>query len=238
MIDKIEFELEVTADLDNYNRWIAEIFYPYTGGSLVEIGAGIGTFSALFTSKFEKLTLIEPSPKLFKHLKERFSDNNQITVKQHSLSITFLNSEKDRFNSALMVNVLEHIENDTNALKLLSDVLKPGGYLLIFVPALQSLYSDFDQAVGHYRRYHRKDLAQIVESAGFEIIKLKYVDWLGAAAWWFLNVVLQSKDINPKAARLYDRIGIPVTRKIESFIDPPFGKNLILIARKSVSKIK
>jgi len=232
MNEEIEFELETTAKLDNYNRWIAENFYPYSGGSLLEIGAGAGTFSALFASKFEKIRLIEPSSKLFKQLKEKFAAQNHITVKQNSLHTEFSNSTREMFNSALMVNVLEHIEDDAAALKMLSNFLLPGGYLLIFVPALQSLYSDFDRAVGHHRRYHRKNLAAIVESAGFEIIKLRYFDWLGAIAWWFINVIFRSKKINTKSAELYDRIGIPITRAIESVITPPFGKNLILIARR------
>jgi predicted SAM-dependent methyltransferase len=136
------------------------------------------------------------------------------------------------FDAALMVNVLEHIKDDKEVLELLHSVLNPNGYLLIFVPALQALYSDFDRAVGHHRRYHLKNLKEITETAGFEILKLGYFDWLGASAWWLVNVILQSKKINPKSAKLYDRIGVPVTRTIERIISPPFGKNLIMVAKK------
>ncbi len=144
----------------------------------------------------------------------------------------FAAAMEETFDAALMVNVLEHIEDDTAALKSLNSVLHPGGHLLIFVPALQSLYSELDRAVGHHRRYHLKDLKRITENAGFDVIKIRYFDWLGATAWWFINVVLRSNNIDANSAKLYDRIGVPVTRTIERIIPPPFGKNLIMIARK------
>ena len=131
-----------------------------------------------------------------------------------------------------MVNVLEHIQNDKGALRMMFNILKPSGYLFIFVPARRSLFSELDKAVGHYRRYQLPDLKQKVEIAGFEIVKLQYLDWLAAAAWWLVNVIFKQKNINVNLAVFYDRFGIPLTRWIESVIKPPFGKNLILVAKK------
>ena len=232
MNKNIPFELETTANLSNYNRWIAESFYPFAHGSLVEIGAGIGTFSELFVDRFDSLTLIEPSSGLCEGLQKRYATENHIEIVQSSLESLIAQPAGKNFDCALMVNVLEHIQNDKDALRMMFNILKLGGYLLIFVPAQQSLFSELDKAVGHYRRYHLPDLKQKVETAGFEIVKLQYLDWLGVAAWWLVNIIFKQKNINANSAVFYDRFGIPLTRWIESVIKPPFGKNLILVAKK------
>ena len=151
---------------------------------------------------------------------------------QSSLESLIVQPAGKKFDCALMVNVLEHIQNDKDALRMMFNILKPGGYLLIFVPAHQSLFSELDRAVGHYRRYHLPDLKQKIETTGFEIVKLQYLDWLGAVAWWLVNVIFKQKNIDANPAVFYDRFGIPLTRWIESVIKPPFGKNFILGAEK------
>ena len=82
------------------------------------------------------------------------------------------------------VNVLEHIENDKQELFYINQSLKTGGYVCIFVPALAWLYSDFDASIGHYRRYYKKQLIDLVEKAGFEIVKISYFDIMGIIPWF------------------------------------------------------
>ena len=134
--------------------------------------------------------------------------------------------------AAILVNVLEHIEDDRLALSDIKKILKPGGYMLLFVPALRILYSEFDKLVGHYRRYHRDELGQMVSDTGFEIISNKYCDVLGALPWLVLNRFFGSTELNPALARIYDFIGVPMTRAFELMVPPPFGKNIVLIARQ------
>ena len=57
-----------------------------------------------------------------------------------------------------MLDVLEHVESDGETLRLLGKCLKPGGELIIKVPALNCLYSGMDKAIGHYRRYNKRAL--------------------------------------------------------------------------------
>jgi SAM-dependent methyltransferase len=232
MQNPIEFELDSLVDLYNYNQWIADSFYPFAKGSIMEIGAGIGTLSAYMTTVSDHLTLVEPSPVLFEKLKTKFALDENVTPIQNTIETLLDVTNGQTFDAIVMSNVLEHIKDDRAALKILSDLLRPGGYLLLFVPALQVLFSDLDRAVGHYRRYHQKDLREKAATAGFEIVKLRYFDWLGAIAWWCANVLLKQTNINPNSAKLYDRFGIPVTRAVEHIISPPFGKNLILVAKK------
>ena len=232
MNENISFELETIAQLKNYNNWIAGSFYPFIRGSLIEIGAGIGTFSELFNDRVDSLTLLEPSSKFCEKLEEKFSGEKHVEIIKSPLESLEKHFENRYFDCAVMVNVLEHIREDKDALRILFELLKPGGHVLIFVPALMPLFSDLDDALGHYRRYHLLELEEKVKMMGFKIIKSNYFDWLGSIPWWLINVMLKQKTISTKAAIFYDRLGIPVTRYIEQFIKPPFGKNLILVAKK------
>src|SRR4029078_691431 len=78
--------------------------------------------------------------------------------------------------SVAYVNVLEHIENDASELRLAYECLRPQGHLLVFVPALSWLYSDFDRSIGHFRRYTKRGLRKMVAEAGFELVSLRYFD--------------------------------------------------------------
>ena len=109
--------------------------------------------------------------------------------------------------------------------------LKPGGHVLILVPALRALYSDFDASIGHYRRYHKEDFRRLFDCAGLEPVSIRYMDLLGVIPW-YVSMVLMKGRLNIGAVKLYDRVGVPVTRAIESIISPPLGKNILAIARR------
>ena len=139
------------------------------------------------------------------------------------------------YDTILLVNVLEHIEDDAAALAEFYRMLKPGGHLLLYVPALSFLFSPLDRLVGHYRRYHKPAMTALVRQAGFEIARVTYCDMLGILPWYLVNRLMGATEINPAMAKLYDSVGVPVTRFVESLIPAPAGKNIALIARKPVN---
>ena len=136
------------------------------------------------------------------------------------------------FDSMIYVNVLEHVENDREELEICYKTLSSKGSLLIFVPALPCLYSAFDQKLGHFRRYKKDKLNEIVTNAGFKIVTSRYFDMPGALAW-YLNFKLLNLSISPEKVLLYDRFIVPVIKRLEALIPPPVGKNILLIAKKS-----
>ncbi len=146
----------------------------------------------------------------------------------------FSGSNEDQgvgFDSVVYTNVLEHVEHDEQELRNMYSALKPGGHALIFVPALDFLYSEFDRKLGHYRRYHKSGLVKIAREAGFKIEKVKYFDLVGIIPWYIAFVLFKSA-ISGNSVSLYDKLVIPLMRKLESLIAPPIGKNLLLIAKK------
>ena len=225
-------DLEVLADMENYYAWIMETFAPYVSGRAVEYGAGTGNFSQQFVHLADSVTLVEPSRSLTETLRTRFSNTPKVEVVSESLEAHIGKAASESFDTVLMVNVLEHIEDDRKALANLLRILKPGGNLLIFVPALQSLMSKLDLMHGHFRRYDKYDLMTKVANAGGEVQHCRYFDFFGMMPWLLLNKLMGSTSFNPTLVRFHDRIVVPVSKRIERLIPPPWGKNLILIARK------
>ena len=229
-------DLEVLADLPNYYGWIIEQFRPYIKGRTIEIGTGIGTISKLVFNYTEELILIEPSAHLTECLPPYISDSSKVSIHNETLEQRLPQMADQSCDTIIMVNVLEHIEDDGVAIEALHRVLKPGGHLLIFVPALQFLYSELDRKHGHFRRYHLAPLAYKLNIYGFKINDKRYFDLIGVFPWWLINTLAKKINFNPTMATLYDRLFIPVTKCIERLVSPPLGKNILIIAERDAHK--
>lgn len=225
-------DLEALADMPRYYDWIMERFRPYVGGRVAELGAGMGTVSARLLPLVDSLDLVEPSPNLVDRLRRRFSGDGRVRVFAETLEERLATDEAAVYDAAVMVNVLEHIADDAAALAGLHRLLRPGGRLLVFVPALPFLYSRLDELVGHHRRYTRAGLVANMAAAGFEVREARYMDLLGIVPWWLVNTVCGNTRFDPRAFRLYDAVGIPLTRLAERLVAPPLGKNVLAVAVK------
>lgn len=136
------------------------------------------------------------------------------------------------YDSVVLVNVLEHVDDDAGFLAQLAQHLRPGGRIVIFVPAFETLYSDFDRAIGHHRRYRQSTMATTVDKAGLEIDDLRYVNSVGAVAWWAMVKQLRQTPARSAAVKLFDRGVVPVLRKVEARRPPRFGQSVFCVARR------
>ena len=222
-------DLEAMSFAINYHKWIMTEVHSYLGSSAAEVGAGVGNFSKLILdSDIKCLTAFEPSQNMFPLLKKTLDQD-----KRAKAINGFFGSKNtgESYDSILYINVLEHVEDEAFELATAYDALCRNGHLLIFVPALPWLYSDFDKQVGHYRRYLKKDVVTIVEKVGFSIVKVRYFDLAGIIPW-FINFVLFKNSISGGSVSLYDNIVVPPMRFLERLISPPIGKNILLVAKK------
>ena len=221
-------ELDAMACATNYYRWIMGAFRPYLSGTVLELGAGIGTFSShLINESIERLVLVEPATALCERLRRRFASDPRVAVR-HGV----LEDVQDDANAIVSVNVFEHIPDDAATVRTAYRRLYSGGTLLVFVPALPWLYSPMDRHFGHFRRYARPGLHELLRGAGFAIERLAYVNMLGAVAWLMSGLILRRKTLTPAMVKLNDRILIPVAARFERRLQPPLGQSLIAVARK------
>ena len=241
MSDEVSYpgrDLEAMAFAVNYHRWILDFFRPYLGRRIVEVGAGTGSFSELILEQpIESLTLIEPSRSMHEAL-SRSMGRSRAPAKLVLHNSTFrrvadqLQSGQPP-DSVVYVNVLEHIEDDEGELRVVYNTLGANGRVFLFVPAMQWLYSGFDRQMGHFRRYTKTELQDKCRRAGFRILKSAYFDRIGVLPWWIKYKLLRSDSMEPRSVRLYDQYAVPLSRHLESWIAPPFGKNVVLVAERS-----
>jgi SAM-dependent methyltransferase len=227
----------------NYYQWLADSFAPQLRDAgkgtdakhrIIEHGAGTGVMSRLLLDRgVGPLALTEPDPKLAAMLKSAFKGRADVEVSQATLEDYLVRTGPGSSDGILSSNVLEHVVDDETCLAAMWTLLRPGGVLALYVPARPELYGEFDRQVGHQRRYLRNELRQKVERAGFEITTLKYRNLIGTAAWFVMGRFLKHRAVGKGSVSLYDHLVIPVSRFVEDRIAPPYGLNLLCLAKKS-----
>jgi SAM-dependent methyltransferase len=220
-------DLEAMSFAENYHEWVLSHFDAFLQGRIAEVGAGSGNLSRMLLKRtgIRELCCFEPSSNMFPLLEKRLQGESRATCTNGFFG------GGEGFDGILYANVLEHVEDDENELRIVHGALRPGGSLLVFVPAGRWLYSDFDRSIGHYRRYTKNELAAKVKSAGFVVQTCRYLDSVGVVPW-YLAFVLLRKSLSPGNVSVYDRLVVPWLRRIETVLPPPFGKNLVLVATK------
>jgi SAM-dependent methyltransferase len=146
----------------------------------------------------------------------------------------------DHFDSVFSVHVMEHVEDDRAFVRDCLAMTKPGGALIILVPALQSLYSSLDSKIGHYRRYDKKAVRRLIADLPVTVERLQYNNLIGVlASAWFIK--FRKLDYQTSAASrgrffrlygIYSRFVIPVVSAVERVVAPPIGLNLTVVLRK------
>lgn len=223
-------ELVATAHARSYNRWIMQFLRPHLGAVVVEVGAGTGSYTKeLLTACPERLIAIEPSTHLFPQLEETLRDTGVET--RHTTLGGAAHEIAGQADAVVYINVLEHIADDAAEIRDAARVLKPGGKLAVFVPALPWLSSRFDREVGHQRRYRRGEIVDLINANGLRVVEARYFDMLGIVIW-FLAMRLLGMRMGVGRVRLYDSVLVPVARFLDRVAGPPLGKSLIVIAQR------
>ncbi len=221
--------LDTLDDAVNYLAWIVSLIAPSLRAPILEVGAGHGTFTESF-AQHGSVRSVEPGRHASSVLATRFADDERVSVTSGFVSDVPV---EEVFGTAVMINVLEHIEDDLGSLVELHERLESGGHLAIWVPAFEFLYSDFDRKLGHHRRYRRNGLRSIVRDAGFDVLDCSYVNLPGWFSWLIVTRLLRQEPTAGPLVKIFDRFVVPVVRRIESRFTPPFGQSILLIARKA-----
>ncbi len=216
------------ADQRRYRAFQLELIGPHCGDSVLEVGAGLGEFASQF-SGLRRHVVTDRDPHAVAAMAARFADRPEVEARTFDLAEGAIDIG-DPVASVIAINVLEHIDEDTGALRGLASMVQPGGRIVLFVPGYMQLYGDFDRAVGHVRRYTPRTLTAAITAAGLRPEVVRPVNLLGGVAWWL--TVRRGGVGTPKPAlvRTYDRFVVPVTRTIERRVTPPFGQSILGVA--------
>jgi SAM-dependent methyltransferase len=216
--------LEALENAHNYNHYLTRLIRTSTESKeVIDFGAGIGTFSKLLRSAGYNVTCVEPDLLQRERLEEQGFETleNINAIADNSASFVF------------SLNVFEHIENDSLAVKEVRQKLKPGGTLLIYVPAFECLWTSLDEKLGHHRRYTKKSVRHLVEREGFTVESVRYMDCLGfIAALVFRLVNGRASAVTATSIRFYDQWLFSPSRVLDKLFDRWFGKNVYVRCRK------
>jgi SAM-dependent methyltransferase len=219
--------LQDIAGARNYNDWLFDRARPHLGHRVLDAGAGIGTFADRVAAAGAEVVALESDPAFVDQLQARFAAAGQVTVVNGT--IESLPAGLAGFDSILCLNVLEHVREDQSGVNAFRERLKPGGRLLLLVPAHERLFGDFDRSVGHERRYDRRGLRNMLEAAGFELEDLRHVNPVGALGW-LIAVRRGSGGWPSRSFRIFDRL-VPLVRHLDA-LHLPFGLSLWAVARR------
>jgi SAM-dependent methyltransferase len=149
----------------------------------------------------------------------------------------------ERYDVIFMLDVVEHIEDDRGALRAAYDLLAPGGHLIVTVPALMLLWSEFDVVNRHFRRYRRGALAKLMREVGLDVVSARYYYF-----WPVLPLLLRRalfRAQNHGQSKFLEVPPRPVNAALETLsnfdhwatriVPVPFGGSIIAVGKKPAS---
>ena len=216
----------------HWKSYFASHIKPFTGKNVLEVGSGIGaTTSLLNDGSATKWNLLEPDETMCAVLKEKISKQPQFSnCTIYNNTIFELNADQ-KFDTIIYIDVLEHIENDKEEMARAATLLENGGHLIILSPAYNFLFSPFDKAIGHYRRYTNASLKKAMPEE-LQQVKMNYLDSVGFFASLANKIMLKQSYPSEKQIRLWDRWMIPVSKWTDKIFLHSFGKSILGVWRK------
>jgi SAM-dependent methyltransferase len=234
--DNVLWDLEHLKKARGLTNWMFEQFEQDVHGRVLEVGAGIGTFSELLLTKpVSEALLMEPHEPCVEVLEAAFSGRDNVRVLAEALpEAPSLAKESESVDFILCQNVLEHIENDAAALGAMARLLKPGGNLFLLVPANPRLYGPLDAAYGHFRRYTKTLVRERILGAGLMLDDLYSFNALGIPGWWVQNRRGEDAELSSRSLQAYEML-LRGWKPIERRWRPPAGLSVVARARKASS---
>lgn len=220
--------LERLASAVNYHAWLTDLAVPHLGDHPLELGSGLGDYATSWLGHgVPRITVTEADESRLHHLTQRFRDDDRVTVR----AIDITSPWPAEHSAYVGFNVLEHIPDHVGALRAAHSLVRPGGAVVMFVPAFQVAMSRFDRRVGHVRRYRTSTLSAAYSAAGLAVEDVRYVNAPGLLAWLVGMRLLRLTPQDGWPVKLWDRLVIPAVRRAESRVSPPFGQSVLAVGR-------
>lgn len=228
-------ELELFRVATNWKQYIRSQTSDYLMGDVLEVGAGFGgTTSVLHDSQVESWTCLEPDAALASQLTTHVGELRDRHGRAPQAITGTLQSlaREPAFDCILYIDVLEHIEDDAAELIEAAARLRPSGWLLVLSPAHQRLYTPFDRAIGHFRRYDRR---MITSCAPPECVlrRVRYLDSVGMLASAGNLLLLRRAMPTKGQIALWDGVMVPCSKLVDRVLGYLLGKSILAIWQKN-----
>jgi hypothetical protein len=225
-------ELDLFARAINWKRYLQRQIRPYLGRDVLEVGAGFGaSTSHLCCGRHDRWLCLEPDPALARRLEASISAGDLPPCCKVEVGTIGNRHAEQPFDTALYIDVLEHIEDDAVELERASDWLRSGGHVVVLAPAHQMLFTRFDAAIGHHRRYSKKSIAALTPP-GLRLVRLRYLDAVGMLASLGNRLILQQSMPTPKQIAFWDGILVRLSRLVDPVTAYSLGKSVLAVWQK------
>jgi predicted O-methyltransferase YrrM len=222
--------LESVGSAVRYHDWLASLARPWLGDNPLELGSGLGDYARRWLAGgVPRITLIERDEERLEVLRHTFREDARVTVVDVDVLDPQAVTPGAPHSSYVAFNVLEHIPDHVQALRAAHRLVRPGGRVVMLVPAFQFALSEFDRTVGHVRRYTRRSLAQAYRDAGLDLDRVHYVNAPGLPAWFVGMRLLGMTPGEGPLLRIWDSVVVPCARAVESRLRPPFGQSVFAV---------
>jgi SAM-dependent methyltransferase len=226
-ISYIGSELEVFAHANNWKRYVRSQIEEYLTGTVLEVGAGIGSNALMYVGgPHKRWVCLEPDSQLAAGI----SSNPALRSCELIVGTVADLPAGQRFDAILYMDVLEHIAEDAVELSRSAEHLAPGGRLIVLAPAHQWLFTPFDRAIGHFRRYNAAMLRD-AGPPGMRLERLRYLDAVGICASLGNRLLLSSATPTVRQIKTWDRFLVPVSRKLDFLLGYRAGKSVMAVWR-------
>lgn len=219
----------------NWKEYWFQQIRPYLGQDVLEVGAGLGNNTEImFHQPGIRLAALEPDGdlvRLHRDVIQRLPAEQQGRIELLAGMVADLPADR-QFDSILYIDVLEHIEHDAREVLAALPHLRPGGRLIVLSPAFMQLYSSFDQALGHYRRYTRRTLAGIIPPA-LRVRELRYLDCMAFLLSFGNRLLLRQSVPTSTQIRLWDGVFVPISRVLDPLCSGIIGRSVLGVWEKS-----
>ena len=231
-ISYIGNELELFQNATVWKNYFGSFLKPYLHGKVLEVGAGIGsTTQYLCDGTQEKWVCLEPDPNLYMELEKKIKSNQFPSCCTSIKGITRDLPADEKYDAIMYIDVIEHIEKDDEELAFAKTLLAPGGHLIVLVPAHQFLFSPFDKAIGHYRRYNKK-LLRNTAPQNLKLVAIKYLDSCGLFASVVNKFFLKQKYPTLKQIKFWDKTMVRVSYFTDKLSAYRIGKTVVGVWKK------
>jgi SAM-dependent methyltransferase len=223
-------ELELFAEAKRWKTYFGSVLSPFVAGHVLEVGAGIGSnIPFLYNERVASWTSVEPDPVLAQQIETRIAAGSLPQCRVITGTIASID-ENERFDTILYIDVLEHLSDDTAELFAARRRLAPAGHVIVLAPAHQMLFSAFDSAIGHHRRYSRKSLVD-VGPKGCQLTMCCMLDCAGFVASLANRILLSQPMPSRSQIAFWDGWLVPISCRLDGPFGRRFGKTIVAVWR-------